>query len=759
MPVSAQSLSATSLNDRSGARTGLASLTSGVTVLLALLFLAPLFSSLPKPVLSALIIEAVVMGMMDLGEMRRLRRVSRADFWVAGAAILGTLVFGILAGVVIGIALSLVWLVYVVTHPLVSTLGRSAGTQVFRDLDTHPEDETTPGIVVLRMDGGVFFATADAFVDQVRATVLDPGVRSVVLHFAGVNFMDSQGAATVSGADPDGGGVGCGAAVGGGPAGGATRARAGRCGGPVGGRSHPRQRPPSHGRAGSNAAPCRFTRPGTPRKMRDSDHMSDHTIHPSAPAVVPRWEWRTFGEDLHDREALAPLGTVASVESDETYLLSMYGDASVKVRDGVLDVKVLQQVSGAGLQLWVPTMKAPFPPMPKRSRAPSPRSACRRRRPGGPSLSLEQLLEDLVAPRDDLRAVEIHKRRRRSLVDDCMLVEPPRSSAEGITTRTVAVESPDPDLVSRTIARLGLEGRPDVCVARGLKSMLGWGPRRFAVIDVGTNSVKFALGRRDEGGTPRLEVETAVVTRLGEGLVAAGTDRRLDGPHGRRHRRPGRGRPTRGSARHRRRGYSRTTAGIEPAPLPAAVHSRCGVTVEVISGRDEADSAYMAAVSTLPLTGDRLLVFDSGGGSSQFTFGSADRIEEQFSVDVGAVRFAERFGLADAVPRETVDAALDAIAAELADLANRPRPDMVIAIGGTSTNLAAIKHGLADYDPDVVHGTVIDADEVDRQIEAFRTRSAQERREIAGLQPARAEVILAGGGAYGRSSRSRARTP
>ena len=197
MPVST-SLSATSLNDRSGARTGLASLTSGVTVLLALLFLAPLFSSLPKPVLSALIIEAVVMGMMDLGEMRRLRRVSRADFWVAAAAILGTLVFGILAGVVIGIALSLVWLVYVVTHPLVSTLGRERGTQVFRDLDTHPEDETTPGIVVLRMDGGVFFATADAFVDQVRATVLDPGVRSVVLHFAGVNFMDSQGAATVS---------------------------------------------------------------------------------------------------------------------------------------------------------------------------------------------------------------------------------------------------------------------------------------------------------------------------------------------------------------------------------------------------------------------------------------------------------------------------------------------------------------------------------------------------------------------------------
>ena len=88
---------------------------------------------------------------------------------------------------------------------------------------------------------------------------------------------------------------------------------------------------------------------------------SDHTIHPSAPTVVPRWEWRTFGDDLDDLDALGPLRTAAPVDSDETYVLSMYGDASVKVRDGVLDAKVLQRVSGSGLQLWVPVMKAPFP--------------------------------------------------------------------------------------------------------------------------------------------------------------------------------------------------------------------------------------------------------------------------------------------------------------------------------------------------------------------------------------------------------------
>ena len=116
MPVST-SLSASSLNDHTGARSGLASLTSGAIVLLTLVFLAPLFSDLPKPVLAALIIEAVVMGMMDVPEMRRMARVQRFDFWIAMAAIAGTLLLGVLAGVMLGVGLSLVWLISVATRP------------------------------------------------------------------------------------------------------------------------------------------------------------------------------------------------------------------------------------------------------------------------------------------------------------------------------------------------------------------------------------------------------------------------------------------------------------------------------------------------------------------------------------------------------------------------------------------------------------------------------------------------------------------
>ena len=198
MPVST-SLSASSLNDHSGARTGLASLTSGVMVLLTLLVLAPVFSKLPKPVLAALIIEAVVMGMMDLPEMRRLARVQRFDFWIAMAAIAGTLVFGVLAGVMIGIGLSLLWLISVVTRPPMPLLGREPGTQVFRELDEHPADEQFPGVIIVRLDGGLFFATSDALEDRIREVALStPGIVGIVLDCEGIDFIDSQGAAKMS---------------------------------------------------------------------------------------------------------------------------------------------------------------------------------------------------------------------------------------------------------------------------------------------------------------------------------------------------------------------------------------------------------------------------------------------------------------------------------------------------------------------------------------------------------------------------------
>ena len=137
-------------------------------------------------------------------------------------------------------------------------------------------------------------------------------------------------------------------------------------------------------------------------------------------------------------------------------------------------------------------------------------------------------------------------------------------------------------------------------------------------------------------------------------------------------------------------------------------------------------------------------MFDTGGGSSQFTFGHAKEVDERFSVNVGAARFTERFGLDGAVSEETLAAALEAIAGDLARLDGRPVPDALIGMGGAVTNLAAVKHQLIAYDAEVVQGTVLDLDEIDRQIKLYRTSSADERSEIVGLRPQRSEVILAG---------------
>ena len=190
------------------------------------------------------------------------------------------------------------------------------------------------------------------------------------------------------------------------------------------------------------------------------------------------------------------------------------------------------------------------------------------------------------------------------------------------------------------------------------------------------------------------------------------------------------------------------TAGLWIARNSAAVldmiRTRTGISIEVIPGADEGRLAYLAVKAWLGMPEGTLAVFDTGGGSTQFTFGQGSRVDEQFSVDVGAVRYTERFGLAGAVAPDVLRDTLAAITADLSRIEGRPSPDVLVAMGGAVTHIAAVKHGLDQYDPDVVQGTVLDRAEIDRQIEMYRSRDTAERRSIVGLQPKRADVILAG---------------
>jgi exopolyphosphatase/guanosine-5'-triphosphate,3'-diphosphate pyrophosphatase len=275
--------------------------------------------------------------------------------------------------------------------------------------------------------------------------------------------------------------------------------------------------------------------------------------------------------------------------------------------------------------------------------------------------------------------------------------------------------------------------------------MAGLGARRYAVIDVGTNSVKFRVEERAADGRWRPIVDRAEVTRLGQDLHTTG---RLADAAIARTTEAVSGMIAEAGREHVEAIAAIGTAGLRIAPngsaLVDAVRERTGVAVEVITGEEEARLAYLGAISALDPGDGSLVVFDTGGGSSQFTIGHWDRVDESFSLNVGAVRLTERFGLAGRVDDATLASALEAIAGDLAPLDGRPSPESVVGMGGAVTNLAAVKHGLAVYDHDVVHGTILDRAEIDRQIELYRTRDGDERQHLPGLQPNRAEVILAG---------------
>jgi exopolyphosphatase/guanosine-5'-triphosphate,3'-diphosphate pyrophosphatase len=317
--------------------------------------------------------------------------------------------------------------------------------------------------------------------------------------------------------------------------------------------------------------------------------------------------------------------------------------------------------------------------------------------------------------------------------------------ADGKAIRTIAVESEDAKAVIAAVRSLGLGGYVNTSYPVGLAALIDGTPARFAVIDAGTNSIKFHVAERAADGKWRTVADRAEITRLGEGLddtrriSDAALDRAATAIAGM-------------VAEARKLGALAVvavgTAGLRIAENGAhivdEIEARTGIRIEVISGDEEARLAFVAAKSGLGLANGSLVIFDTGGGSSQFTFGRDSEVLERFSVDVGAVRYTERFRLDQAVSADVLKDALAAISRDLARLDDRPAPDALAAMGGATTNIAAVRHGLARYDPDVVQGTVLDRAEIDRQIELYRSMDADARRGIVGLQPKRAEVILAG---------------
>ncbi|WP_395656305.1 SulP family inorganic anion transporter [Nocardioides sp.] len=199
----AGSLSKSAAAEDSGARTPLAFVTTAGLVTLTILFLTGLFTNLPEPVLGAIVISAVI-GMITPRKIWHLHQVRVPDFWLALSAFLGVVLIEVMAGVLIGILLSLVLLLQRLSTPHVAVLGRHPD-RGFVDIDTNPDTVPVEGTVILRIDGPLVFASIDPVIDRLTALTIDaePRPRRVVIDLDSTSEIDVTAAGALATAVDD----------------------------------------------------------------------------------------------------------------------------------------------------------------------------------------------------------------------------------------------------------------------------------------------------------------------------------------------------------------------------------------------------------------------------------------------------------------------------------------------------------------------------------------------------------------------------
>jgi high affinity sulfate transporter 1 len=167
------SLSKSAANDAAGGKTQMAGITAAIFTALVALFFTPLFFNLPEAALAAIVIVAVS-GMIKIEEFRRLYQLRRVEFWLALITLLGVLTFDeVLAGLLLGVFLSLLALIWRTSTPKLSVLGQIPHTVLFRSSKRFPEAITDPRMLILRPDEGVFFANASALLNVIRGHIAD----------------------------------------------------------------------------------------------------------------------------------------------------------------------------------------------------------------------------------------------------------------------------------------------------------------------------------------------------------------------------------------------------------------------------------------------------------------------------------------------------------------------------------------------------------------------------------------------------------
>jgi exopolyphosphatase/guanosine-5'-triphosphate,3'-diphosphate pyrophosphatase len=270
---------------------------------------------------------------------------------------------------------------------------------------------------------------------------------------------------------------------------------------------------------------------------------------------------------------------------------------------------------------------------------------------------------------------------------------------------------------------------------------------RFATIDVGTNSVLLLVADRTPEGPFQAVLERAEITRLGRGvdqsrrlspegmeatlevLTAFATEARSLGAEG--------------------IAVSATSAARDAQNGPeflAAAKARAGVTVEIISGEQEAQLSFASAHMDFgSKEAGPLLVIDIGGGSTEFIYGnSAGQVDFRHSYDVGSVRLTERYIRTDPLSPQERERVTSFLRETFATLPPPPPGAGLVGVAGTVTTLYAVLHRVDPYAAARVHGGTLTQPQLEQLVDTLCSLPLAARRTLPGLQPKRADVIPAG---------------
>jgi MFS superfamily sulfate permease-like transporter len=188
-------LSQSAVNDKAGARTPLALIFASLTLALCLLFLTGLLANLPKAVLAAVVLTAVI-GLIDVPGLFRMWRISKLDFYAAMIALGGVLLLGILQGILLAALASVLMLLARASRPHVAFLGRIPGTNSYSDIARHPENEPLRDLIVFRPEASLLYVNADSILESVLERVRKAGpcdVRLVICDLSASPYIDLAG--------------------------------------------------------------------------------------------------------------------------------------------------------------------------------------------------------------------------------------------------------------------------------------------------------------------------------------------------------------------------------------------------------------------------------------------------------------------------------------------------------------------------------------------------------------------------------------